>query len=59
MYDDYSEADYTADRAAGQLDAWEHATAGNYAALDALLDAMRIDLLIQEALYGLPDAPAL
>ena len=59
MYEDYTEADYTADRAAGHLDAWEQASPANYAALDALIDAMRIDLLIQEALYGLPDAPAL
>ena len=59
MFEYYTKADYTADRAAAQLDAWEQASPANYAALDALLDAMRIDLLIQEALYGLPDAPAL
>ena len=58
-YEEYTEADYQADRAAGHLDAWEHATASNYAALDVLIDAMRIDLLIQEALYGQSDAPAL
>ena len=33
MYEDYTEADYAADREAGQLDAWEHAHPGNYAPL--------------------------
>ena len=50
MFDDYIEADYAADRALGHLDAWEHAHPGNYDPLNALIDAMVMDLLLQELL---------
>ena len=50
MYNDYTEEDYARDRAQGQLDAWEHAHPGNYDPLNALIDAMVMDLLLQELL---------
>ena len=51
-YDDYSEADYLADRAAGQLDAWEHAHPANYDPLDALIGQMEADLEAHQLLYA-------
>ena len=50
MFDEYTEADYAADRALGQLDAWENAHPGNYDPLETLIAAMEADLLLQESL---------
>ena len=50
MFDDYCEEDYQSDRAQGQLDAWEHAHPANYDPLNALIDAMVLDLIVQELL---------
>ena len=57
MFDDYPEDDYTRDRAQGQLDAWEHAHPGNYAALNQLVSEMMLDLLIQESIHVQYPAP--